>query len=105
GLEPVEQVADVLSAQDLLCLLREGEKELSMPVRELAGLAGGLELLGGVLPDRLQHPEPGPGATEQALVDERVKLAGFRLRDLLRGFDRAATAKHGQACEEQLLGR
>jgi hypothetical protein len=68
-------------------------------------LARRLQPLGGVLADRLQHPEALVCAPQQALVDQRLQRVEVGLADLLRRLERAATAEDRQPREELPLLR
>jgi len=62
-----------------------------------------LELLGRVLPDRLQHPEPIFLPAQQALVDERLERVQVRFADVLCGLEGAAAAEDRAALEQEPL--
>jgi hypothetical protein len=75
-------------------------------------LAAGVELLGGVAADRVQHPEPGvlgPWlAGDQAAVDQcgvQLKAGGLvDVGDRRRSVQCPATGEHRQGMEQGLFG-
>ena len=65
-----------------------------------------VELLGGELADRLQHPEAVASlAADEALVDERLRAVDVRVADRFGRLERAAAAEDGEPREEPLLLR
>src|SRR5207302_3420411 len=91
-LEPVEPLFRI-AAEVRICLLGESDIVLGKNSADVLGFAGFLELLGGVLADRLQHPEALVTVAEHALVPERLEDVEVGVGDLLGGLERAAAAK------------
>ena len=63
----------------------------------------GLELLGGVLLDRLEHPVAAAGEVDEALLDERLERVQVGVADLLGGVERAAAREDREAREQHAL--
>src|SRR5438445_9867712 len=63
-----------------------------------------LQLLAGVLTDRLQHPIPLAGAAEEALVDQRLQEIEISAGDLFGGLERAAVREDRESPQQALLG-
>ena len=74
-----------------------------MSLEDFAVLALVVKPLGGVLPDRLQHPEALVGEAEEALLDERLQRVEIGSCDLLRRVQRAAAREDRERSEETLL--
>ena len=104
--EPVEGRAEVvvvrfepvepwfwIAAEVRVCLLGESDIVLGENSADLRCFAGLLELLGGVLADRLQHPESLVTVAEHTLVAEPSEDVEVGVGDLRGGFERAAAAK------------
>src|SRR6266540_5725264 len=73
ALKPVEPLARI-RAQVRLRLLRERQEVLSVALPQPVGFSRGLEPLGCVLTDRLQHPEPLLRVAEEVLVNQRLDV-------------------------------
>src|SRR5436853_7264718 len=65
---------------------------------------GVVEPLGGVLADRLEHPEPLARVANEAFVDKRLQRVELSISDLLVSFERAAAAEDGDPGKEPPLG-
>ena len=61
------------------------------------------ELLGRVLPDRLEHPVAPLREAEEALVDERLERVEVGVTHVLRRSESASAGEHGEAREQPLL--
>ena len=117
--QAVERNADVvmLSLERVEPLPRDGgmrldlpgEREvvLRVPPMQVMRFAHGVEPLGRVLADRLEHPVARPSLRlalpQQALVEQRLERVWVGAGDLLRGLVRAAAGEDGEASEEALL--
>src|SRR2546425_4066755 len=101
-LQPVGPLRGVTS-QVRLGLLSERQEVLRVAAAQLISLAGGLEPLGRVFADRLQHPEPVIYASQKALLDERLQSIEIGIGDLLSRLERAAAAEDRKPTKEALL--
>src|SRR6266511_2983470 len=103
SVEPIRAAPKHLLAQVRLRLLGQGQEVLGVAPTQVLGLARFLKPLEGVLPDRLQHPEPVLGMAQQALVHEGLQDVEVGLCHGLRGLQGAAASEHGEAREQLLL--
>ena len=86
-----------------LGFLRQAQEIVGVPLPEPLTVPLGVESLGGVLADRLQHPEALRRVPNQALVDERLQAVEARVDDLLGRLQGAAAAEDREPSEEGLL--
>ena len=102
-------------------VLDQRQDAVPVPQRQRAGFPGGLEPLGGVLPDRVQQPVPGIAGRlavqhHQRLVDQRdqqaedlvggdgLASAGGIIRADLLGHVQVPAGEHRQPAQQRLLG-
>ena len=120
GLETVEPGAGLRSHQVRLGLLGKCQEVFGMATLEGGQLTAGLQLLKGVLPDRLQHREArlalgGLLRAEEALFDQRahaIEDVGFRILGVGEGrvvhsfpsTEGESADEDRQATEQSLLG-
>ena len=83
--------------------VRQAEEEATMSIPTLVDLAGLLETLQRVFPDRLQHPIARIRKTYEALLDEPLQAVEMRACDLLGGLQRAPAGEDGEEPEETPL--
>ena len=82
----------------------ERDQELRVPTPERFCLAGFLQLLSGVLADRLEHEETAVLApTEEALVEERFERVEISVEDPDSGLECPGPCEDGKAVEERSL--
>ena len=86
-----------------LGFLRQAQEIVGVALPETVTVSLVLESLGGVLADRLQHPEALLRVPQQALVDERLQDVEARADDLLGRLEGAAAAEDREPGEERLL--
>src|SRR5712691_7579973 len=86
-----------------LGFLREAKEVVAVALPETVTVSLDVESLGGVLADRLQHPEALLRVPEQALVDERLEDVEAGADDLLGCLQGAAAAEDRKPGEEGLL--
>ena len=87
----------------LLARLGETEEVLGVPAAHFLSAPAVLELLDGVLPDRLEHREPGAVAAHEVLVDERSDRGRARARHRLGVLAAATTEEGSERFEETPL--
>ncbi len=102
GLEAIGPLPGV-AGEMRIRLLRQRQKVCGMAHAHRFSLVGGVEPFDGKVADRLQHPEPRPGATHQALVDEGLEDVEIGFGNQFGRLQRPPTAEHGEACKEPSL--
>ena len=82
--------------------LGEGEDAGSQPLPDERGLAW-VELLRGVLADRLEQPVPLARQAEEALLEQRLERVQVGVADELGCLEDAAVGEHGEPAKEPSL--
>ena len=66
-------------------------------------LLDGVQLLRGVLPNRLEHQVPAVGEAKEALLNERLEAVEVGVAHFLRRPERAAASEDRKPAEQLLL--
>ena len=81
-------------------------EEARVAAAKLVKFLSGDKLLEGVLPRRLEKPEPvARSAVEEAVVEQRLEVRDVRAGHGFCRFDGEAAGEDSEACERRLRGR